>query len=68
MKEMKNLEEVQVNAVYFYIKILFSMVKQFKGSQFGIFFDSKTNFRREIYPNYKIHRKKTEDVFKFQLI
>ena len=61
---MKNLENVQVNAVFNYTRILFSILKQFKGNDYGIFFDSKNNFRNEIYPSYKQNRKKTENVYK----
>eukprot|EP01080_Neovahlkampfia_damariscottae_P003349 gene3349-5896_t len=60
LKDMKNLSNVPVNAVYNYTRILFSIIKQFKGDHYGLFFDSKTNFRHEIYSSYKTNRKKTE--------
>lgn len=53
-----NKKKKPIGAIYGFLNILNSLIKQYKPTHIAIAFDSKKNFRKQIFKKYKSNRKK----------
>ena len=58
-------EEQKVGIIFGFMKQLLSLSTKFETNKFIFAWDSKKSYRRDIYPNYKSRKRRSEEEYKF---